>query len=234
MPHAQRRDVQPPAVQHGHGDLHAFAFFAQPVGDRHARILEDHVADIRALLAHLLLGLADGDARRVALHDERRQPLRPRRVRIRPRHHGEDRRLVGIGDVALRSVEHVVVAIAHGFRLCRSRIRSCIRLGQCKARNRFARRQLRQPVALLVVRAEHHDALAADADIGAEGRPKRRRRAPHLEDHQRLFLHGEPKPAIFFRDRQPEETEIAHLLHDAFPVSRWSRRQAARSAGKPR
>ncbi len=47
-----------------HRDLHAFAFLAQAVGDRHARIVEGDVADVRALLAHLLLGLADGDARR--------------------------------------------------------------------------------------------------------------------------------------------------------------------------
>jgi hypothetical protein len=38
---------------------------------RDAHVLEYHVRGVRAALAHLAVGLADGQARGVALHDER-------------------------------------------------------------------------------------------------------------------------------------------------------------------
>jgi hypothetical protein len=77
MPTLSDGDMQAAAIENRHRDLHAFAFLAQPVGDRHARIVERHVAHIRALLAHLLLGLADGDARRRTLDDEGGKPFGP-------------------------------------------------------------------------------------------------------------------------------------------------------------
>ena len=52
-------DVQPSAIEHLHGDLEALALLAQTQARWHARIVEDHVADMGALLAHLLFGLAD-------------------------------------------------------------------------------------------------------------------------------------------------------------------------------
>jgi hypothetical protein len=57
--HADRRDVQPPAIQHLHGHLEALALLAQAVPGRHADIVEGDVVDVGPLLAHLLLGLAD-------------------------------------------------------------------------------------------------------------------------------------------------------------------------------
>src|ERR1700679_1901547 len=62
---ADAGDMQPPAVEHLHRHLEAFAFRAEPQACRHARILEDHVADVGALLAHLPFRLADRHARRV-------------------------------------------------------------------------------------------------------------------------------------------------------------------------
>ena len=56
---ADRGDMQPAAIEHPHRDLEALAFLAEPVGGRHRRLVEIDVADMGALLAHLLLGLAD-------------------------------------------------------------------------------------------------------------------------------------------------------------------------------
>ena len=62
------------AVQDLHGHLEALALAAQAVFDGHPDIVEDDVADVGALLAHLLLGLADGQARQVALDQEGADP----------------------------------------------------------------------------------------------------------------------------------------------------------------
>ena len=59
--------------------------------------------------------------------------------------------------------------------------------------------------------AEHDEALAADADIGAERRAERRRAAAELEHRPALFLHGEAEPAVLFRDRKAEQAERLHL-----------------------
>ena len=67
---ADRGNVQAAAVEHLHGDAEALALFAQAVFDRHADVVEIDVADMGALLAHLLLGLADRDAVEIARHQE--------------------------------------------------------------------------------------------------------------------------------------------------------------------
>ena len=48
-------DVEPAAVEPGHRDLEADAFLAEPVGDGHARVLEDHRARRLRVPAHLAL-----------------------------------------------------------------------------------------------------------------------------------------------------------------------------------
>ena len=48
-----------------------------------------------------------------------------------------------------------------------------------------------QPFGFLFVGTEHHQALRADADIGAERRAERRAGAAELDHHQALLFHGE-------------------------------------------
>jgi hypothetical protein len=52
----------------------------------HADVVEDHVADVGALLAHLLLGLADRKARQRAVHQEGRDPAAAFDLRVGARH----------------------------------------------------------------------------------------------------------------------------------------------------
>jgi hypothetical protein len=65
------------AVQHPHRESEPLALLAEPVGGRHRYLVEGDIADMGALLAHLLFGLADADARQVGRHQEGRDALRP-------------------------------------------------------------------------------------------------------------------------------------------------------------
>ena len=73
----------------------------------------------------------------------------------------------------------------------------------------------RAAIGLLFVRAEHDQALAADADIGAEGRAEGGRGAAQLDRDQRLVLHGKAQAAVFLGDGEAEEAQLAHLGDDA-------------------
>jgi hypothetical protein len=76
------------------------------------------------------------------------------------------------------------------------------------------RGHVRQPLRLLRLAAVHDEALAADADIGADHRAERRARAAELDRHQALVLHREAEAAVLFRNRQAEEPEVAHRADD--------------------
>ncbi len=67
---------------------------------------------------------------------------------------------------------------------------------------------------LLLRRAGHHQALAADPDIGAEHRAEGRRGPPEFERDPHLLRHGETEPAIFLRDGKPEQPHLPHLADD--------------------
>ena len=76
-------DVEPAAVEPGHRDLEADALVAEPVGDRHTRVLENHGPGRLGVPAHLLLVLAILDAGGIRRHgaiaqallEELKQPL---------------------------------------------------------------------------------------------------------------------------------------------------------------
>ena len=206
-------DVQPAPVEHAHRDLETLALGAQPVGGGHGHVVEDHVGDLRALLPHLLFGAADAQARQVARHQKGGDAARARFV-AGPRHHREQVRLVGIGDVALGPREAVDVAILHRARFHGARITADIGFGEREAGDDLAARDARQPLRLLLGRARHHEALAADADIGAEGGAEGGGSAPQLDRDAALLDHAEPEAAIFLGDREPVQAERAHLRDD--------------------
>ena len=76
---ACRRQVEPAAVQHLHGGPEAPALHTadQRIGGN-AAVLEDDVTHVPALLAHLVVGLAQMDAFRRGLDDERGNASRRR------------------------------------------------------------------------------------------------------------------------------------------------------------
>ena len=107
-------------------------------------IVEVDVGDLRALLSHLLLGLADADAGQVAGDEEGGHAARAGFV-AGAGHHGEQRRLVGVGDVAFRAGQAVDVAVAHGTGLHRAAVAADIGLGQRKTGDDLTCGDLWQP-----------------------------------------------------------------------------------------
>jgi hypothetical protein len=105
-------------------------------------------------------------------------------------HDGEEMGAVGVGDEPLGSVEHVDVAVAPGGGAHRSAVRARLRLGEGEGGDRFAGGNAGQPLLLLRLVAEHDEALAADADIGADGRAESRAGVAELHGHQAFLLHG--------------------------------------------
>ena len=204
--------MQPAPVQHLHRGLEALALDpADQVFRRHPGILEDHVGDLRALLAHFLFRLADAHARRARLDHKGGYPAGPLDLRVGAGHHGENAGGRGIGDIALGAVQHIVVAVAPGRGLQGGGIGTRLRLGQAEGRGQVAAGQFRQIFRLLIRRAVDDQALRADADIGAKGRAESGGGLAEGEHHLDLVGHGEAETAIFLRDRQAIEAKLAHF-----------------------
>ena len=106
--------MQSAAIEHLHGHFEALAFIAKPVLKRYFHIIEVHVANVGALLAHFLLGLANRDALEIARDQESADARAALLVGIGARHHREERSSVGVGDVALGASEVIVIANALG------------------------------------------------------------------------------------------------------------------------
>ena len=207
-------DVQAAFVQHAHRDLEALAFLADHVGGWHAGVLEDHVTDMGALLAHLLLGHADRNAGRVTLNHESRDALGAGHVRVGAGHDGEDVGLVGIGDVTLGAVEDVVIAVADGLGRQAGRVRAGFGLGQRETGDQVTRGDAGQPALFLRLGAEQDQRLRADADIRARDGAKGRGGLAKLERDEAFGLHVEGEAAILLRHGNAEQAERLHLVHD--------------------
>ncbi|KAG0767804.1 hypothetical protein G6F22_017597 [Rhizopus arrhizus] len=206
--------MQAALVQHAHRRAKAIAFFAAQQGaGGHAAVVEHHVARQGAGLAHLLVGLADAQARGAGFDQEARDRVGTA-LRRGARHDREQAGDGRVGDVALGAVQHVAVAIAFGGQPQRHRVGAGIGLGQCERADQFAASQLGQVAGALVVRAGQHDGLRTDADVGAGQRTKRGRGLAQFEHHPHFFFHRQAQAAEFRRDRQAEETQFAHFVDD--------------------
>ncbi len=178
-PHADRGDVQAALVEHLHRGLEADALDpADQLAGRHPAVVEDHVTGMRALLSHLAIRLAQGQPGRTALDDESGDSAGATDRRVGARHHGVDAGLRGVGDEALGTVEHVVLAVTHRRGLQRGGVGTGVRFGEAERTEQFARRQARQVAPLLLFGAVDDDALGADAVVGAQQRTERRRGPP--------------------------------------------------------
>ena len=119
-------DVDASAVEARHGDLEAHALVREPVGDGHARILEDHGGGGLRIPAHLLLLRAEGHAGHVLLDHEGRDAGGALRAGA---HHGHvDVGGAGARDELLDAVDDVMIAVTHRLGLERRRVRACARL----------------------------------------------------------------------------------------------------------
>jgi len=161
--------VQAAFVEDLHGSLETHALHtADQLAGGHTHVVEDHVAGVGALLAHLVVALAQGQAGRVTFNDERADSGRATDRRVGACHHGENPGVGRVGDKALGAVDHVVVAIAHGGGFQRGSVGARIRLGEAERAEQRAAGQQRQVVFFLGVGAIQQDADGADAIVGAE------------------------------------------------------------------
>ena len=107
-----RGDMQPPLVEHLHRRLEADALdAADELRGRHAARFEDHVAGMRAALAHFLVDLAKREAGRATLDDKGGNAARSLVARIGPRHDREDPGFGRVGNITLGAIENVIVAV---------------------------------------------------------------------------------------------------------------------------
>src|SRR5689334_21469473 len=117
----------------------------------YAAVLEDQLARRAGMQPHLALHLADGEARRVFLDDDRADATRAA-VGIGARHHRVDIGLARARHPELRAIEDIVVAIAPRQTTNAGRVGTRVRLAQRERAQLLARRHPGQPaLALLIV-----------------------------------------------------------------------------------
>lgn len=121
MSTAERRggDVQATAIEPAHGDLEAVAFAAEAIFSGYAHAVEHDGAGRLHVPAHLLLVGAEGQARRILLDDEGRDPLGA--VFAGARHDHIEAGFTGAGDELFLAGQHIAVAVLD--RLCLQRRR---------------------------------------------------------------------------------------------------------------
>jgi hypothetical protein len=190
--HRHRGDMRPPAIEHFHGRAEALAKVLHAADDgrrRHAHFLQNHIAGLGAALAEFAIRLGDGDAGRARRKQERRYAGCTGFIGIGAGEQCEHVGAHGIGDVALGAVDDEIIAVAPRVGADMGGIRAVVRLGQREGRHQFATGKAGQIGLLLLRRSIHHNALGADADVGADERPERQRRIAELFDQHR-FLKG--------------------------------------------
>ena len=82
-----------------------------------------------------------------------------------------------------------MIAFEARCRLHGGRIRACFGFGQTKACDDLTGGNARQIFLLLRLGTKHHEALCADANIGAKARTESRAGAAKLKRHTTLGLH---------------------------------------------
>ena len=219
LAHGHRAHMDAPAVEHLHRGAEPLMEPVRPAKNgafRHAHIIKDHVRGFGAALAQLAVGLGHRDARRVRRHDEGRHAIGAVLFGIGAGKHREDPGAHRVGDVALGAVDHEIAAIAPRRGADAARIGPVVGFGQREGGDDIAAGHAGQPAFLLRLRAVHHDALRADADIGADQRAEGQRGITQRLDQPRLLRHVEPDAAKFLGRGQAEQAHLLHLRHDLF------------------
>src|SRR5205085_104562 len=110
--------------------------------------------------------------------------------------HERDRSPCAERDERLRAREDPRVAVALGARRERRRVGAAAGLSQRVAAQRLTARELRQPFALLLLRAEARDRLADEADVDGDEAAHRRVDLAELLDDERVRQRVEAAAAV--------------------------------------
>ena len=176
---------------------------ADEIGGRHSHIVEVGLHHRHAADAHLVLDLRDGEARRALLDDEGADPT-GLRGRIR---HGEDGvnvRHAAVGRPLLLAVDDVVVAVADGANGEAAGVRACELLRQAEGDEGLARRDLRQPLLLLLLGATEQDREGAKG-VHRVGDAEARIRLGQLLGDERQRQDACVQPSVLLWNPGPKE-----------------------------
>ena len=183
-------DVQPAAIEPGHGKLEAVTFLAHAVGNRHAGILEHDLRSRRCVPAQLAFGCAERDARRVLFDDKARNALG---AAVAGSHHDDvDVIISAAGNELLGAVQHIVIAFETRGGGQRGRVRSRAGFGQAVPRQEVHRHEARQVARLELGRTETVDHPGGHV-VDRDERARRRAAIGHGFHDQRRF---QPPQAI--------------------------------------
>ena len=127
----------------------------------------------------------------------------------------EARAVDRVGYPGLGAVEHVIVAIALGDRADRLQVGSGIRLGQRQPAAYLARSELREPLRLLLRRAEALDRRRHD-EVRVEDAGDRHPVGRNAHDDLGIGRGGQAEAAVFLPDCRAEQTHLGHLLDQLF------------------
>ena len=176
--------ISPLELQQVLGVGPALALFADPVGDRHADVVEEDLVDFLLALGGAIQGWQghDGNARRLHVQQQEADAHLADGL-VRGPHQAEHPvRPLGIGGPDLRAVQDIVVAIPLGLERQGGQVRSRARLGIALAPPGVGGQDPGQVFGLLLGGAEGHDHRGAHGQPHVRGRGRARQGHLHLED----------------------------------------------------
>ena len=210
----RNRDAEPFLRQFAHQIDEPFALFAQAIGDRHAHVFEEQLRRIRLILPDLVEVAPALEAVSIRLdqHDRYTLPL-GLDLGVGLDADQDEVGVLAIGDIRLRTIDDVVVAILFRGGAHALQVGTRLRLGHRDRGDNLARNQLGKPVLLLLLRPVRHEVI--DHDIRLQRKTRRRAaviRAFLIDD--RVIPEIEPQPAISFRHGRAQQTQCSCLGPD--------------------
>ena len=195
----------------------------------HDHVVEEHLAELR--VAGDLHHRPHVDPRRLHVHDEQRDPLVSRYVRIGAREHAAPARELAPRDPGLLAVEDPAVIRLDGARAQRGEIGSRLRLGEALAPDLVGREDGRDVASLLLVGAEGEQRRAEHVQADDRDELRRSGGGELLVDDD--LLGGGPSAAAVLG--RPGAPDVARLVEPALPVAQRQRSaRRARGAGTRR
>ena len=219
-PGADGRQRQAAGVERGQGDLEPLALLADHVLLRHVDIGVPGLGVLDPAQPHELDARLDLHAVGVARDDERGDAAPAALAARHLGHHHEDIGDRPVGRPQLAAVEHVARAVLGRGRDRRDprRIRAHAGFGQ-RERREVGLADLRQPLALLLLRAEQQQRLR-QPDRLVRREQRRDAGVPHPGQHQRaVVVHlRKPEPAVLLRHLHAQRADLLeagdHLVRD--------------------
>ncbi len=190
----------------------AFTLITDEICSRHANIVEEELRGIAASNAELIQLLADTESRKIGGHHKEPEGMISGLI-IRPCEEREKISLRPVGDISLRTVDDIGIAIAFRPRSECCNIRPGARLGDRNCRNHItAYRRLEISLFEILTakfgnRGSGHVRLNPDGDRWSESLNVR-----YLLEEYQLEPVIEPLTAVFRIVPNAEQPEIAHLF----------------------